>query len=97
MTVAHQASLSMGFSRQAYWNGLPCPPSGNLPDSGIKPLSPAAPASQADSLPLSQQGSPTFIIEDWNEKVGSQGIPGVTDKLGLGVKNEAHQRLTEFH
>ena len=34
--TAHQAPLSMGFSRQEYWSGLPCPPPGNLPDSGIK-------------------------------------------------------------
>ena len=37
-----------------------------------------------------------FIIEDWNAKVGSQEIPGVTGKFGLGVENEAGQRLTEF-
>ena len=37
-----------------------------------------------------------FIIGDWNAKVGSQEIPGVTDKFGLGVQNEAGQRLTEF-
>ena len=36
-TVAHQAPLSMGFSRQEYWSGLPCPPAGDLPDSGIEP------------------------------------------------------------
>ena len=35
-TAAHQAPLSMGFSRQEYWNGLPCPPLGDLPDPGIK-------------------------------------------------------------
>ena len=35
-TVAHQAPLSMGFSRQEYWSGLPCPPAGDLPDPGIK-------------------------------------------------------------
>jgi len=40
-TVTHQAPLSMGFSRQDYWSGLPCPPPGNLPDPGIKPVSPA--------------------------------------------------------
>ena len=34
-TVAHQAPLSMGFSRQEYWSGLPCPPLGDLPDTGI--------------------------------------------------------------
>ena len=38
-TVAHQAPLSMGFSRQEYWSGLPCPPPGDLPDPGIKPIS----------------------------------------------------------
>ena len=37
-----------------------------------------------------------FIIGNWNAKVGSQEIPGVTDKFGLGVQNEAGQRLTEF-
>ena len=47
-TVARQVPLSMGFSRQKYWNGLPFPPPGDLPDPGIKPRSPA---SQADSLP----------------------------------------------
>ena len=37
-----------------------------------------------------------FIIGDWNAKVGSQEIPGITGKFGLGVQNEAGQRLTEF-
>ena len=37
-----------------------------------------------------------FIIGDWNAKVGTQEIPGVTGKFGLGVQNEAGQRLTEF-
>ena len=37
-----------------------------------------------------------FIIEDWNAKVGSQEIPGVTDKFGLGEQNKGGQRLTEF-
>ena len=38
-TVACQAPLSVGFSRQDYWSGLPCRPAGDLPDSGIKPTS----------------------------------------------------------
>ena len=38
-TVAHQSPLSMGFSRQEYWSGLPCLPPGDLPDPGIKPTS----------------------------------------------------------
>ena len=40
-TVAHQAPLSVGFSRQEYWSGLPCPPPGEFPDPGIKWGSPA--------------------------------------------------------
>ena len=47
-TVAHQAPLSVGFSRQEYWSGLPCPPPGDLPDAGIEPRSPTF---QADSIP----------------------------------------------
>jgi len=43
-TVAHQAPLSMGFSRQEYWCGLPCPPPGDLPDTGIQPVSLMSPA-----------------------------------------------------
>ena len=46
---SRQALLSMGFSRQEYWNGLPFPPPGDLPNPGIKPASLASPA---DSLPL---------------------------------------------
>ena len=52
-TVAHQAPLSLGFSRQEYWSGLPFPSPGDLPDSGIKLGSPAL---QADSLPTELQG-----------------------------------------
>ena len=44
--------------RQGYWSGLPCPPPGDLPDSGIKPISPMLPAWQVDSSPLSLWGSP---------------------------------------
>ena len=57
-TVAHQAPLSMGFSWQAYWSGLPSPSPGDLPNPGIKPESPVSPALQADSLPLCHLGSP---------------------------------------
>ena len=42
-TVARQASLSMEFSQQECWSGLPFPPPGDLPDPGFKPVSPAAP------------------------------------------------------
>ena len=49
-----------------------------------------------DLLELTPQKDVLFIIGDWNAKVGSQEIPGVTGKFGLGVKNEAGQRLIEF-
>ena len=61
-TVARQAPLSIGFSRQEYWSGLPCPSPGDLPDPGIEPVSPEAPALQADSLLLSHQGSQYICI-----------------------------------
>ena len=57
-TVARQALLSLGLSRQEYWNGLPCHPPGDLPDPRIEPATPAAPALQANPLPLSHWGSP---------------------------------------
>ena len=53
-TVAHQAPLSMGFSRQEYWSGVPFPSPGALPEE----IGPESPALQADSLPLRHQGSP---------------------------------------
>ena len=43
-TVAHQASLLMGFSRPEYWSGLSCPPPGDLPNPGTKPVSLTSPA-----------------------------------------------------
>ena len=54
-TVACQASLSVEFSRQEYWSGLPFPSPGDLPNSGIKPRSPAQ---QADSIPAQLRGKP---------------------------------------
>ena len=56
--VACQSPLSMGFSRQEYWSGLPLSPTGDLPDPGIKPSSPASPTLQADSLLLKPPGKP---------------------------------------
>ena len=57
-TLDHQAPLSMGFSSQEYWSGLPCPPPGDLPHSEIAPQSPVSPALQVGSLPPAHQGSP---------------------------------------
>ena len=56
-TVARQAPQSMRFSRQEHWSGLPYSPLGDLPDPGIEPESPVAPAVQVESLLLSHWGS----------------------------------------
>ena len=49
-----------------------------------------------DLLELTPKKDVLFITGDWNAKVGSQEIPAVTGKFGLGVQNKARQRLTEF-
>ena len=59
-TVAHQAPLSIGFSRQEYWSGLPFPYPGDLPNPGIEPGSPAL---QADALPSEPPGK--YIYTPW--------------------------------
>ena len=60
-TVAHQAPLFVGFSRQEYWGGLSRPPPEGLPNPGIEPVSPAL---QADSLLLNHWGSPTALARE---------------------------------
>ena len=64
-TVACQAPLSMEFSRQEYWSGLPFPPPGVIPDPGIEPGSPSL---QADSLPSEPPGKPMpslVVVVGW--------------------------------
>ena len=57
-TVARQTPLSMGFSRQECWSGLPCPPPGDLPNPGMEPGSPAL---QADSFLPELPGKPPEV------------------------------------
>ena len=59
-TVPSRAPLSIGFSRQEYWSGLPCSPPGNLPNPGIKPRSPAF---QVNSLLLRHRGKNSCVID----------------------------------
>ena len=59
-TVARQAPLSMRFSRQEYWSGLPFPFPGDLPNPGIEPMSPAL---QADSLPSEPPRKPQTTLQ----------------------------------
>ena len=80
-TVACQAPLSMGFPRQKYWSGLPCPSPGDLPNPGIEPRSPAL---QADSLPSEPTGKPTSGQENFpaviKSPLGAQAILLSTQK-----------------
>ena len=82
-TVAHQAPLFMGFPRQEYWNGLPFPSPGDLPNSGIEPRSPAL---QTDTLPSEAPGKPYTAKETKNKQKAIYGMRvifanNVTDRL----------------
>ena len=66
-TVARQAPLSLGFSRQEHWSGLPCPPPGDLPNPGIKPRSFML---QADSLPSEPAGK-LGALWHWDQRPGA--------------------------
>ena len=64
-------------------------PTSNAKEAGVERF-------YEDLLELTPKKDVLFIIGDWNAKVGSQEIPGVTGKFGFGVQNEAGQRVTEF-
>jgi len=77
LTVAHQDPLSMLFSRQEYWSGLPFPPPGDLPDPGIESTSPASPAqasrfftTEPSGKPISNKCVPLFYLcsaQEWDK------------------------------
>ena len=60
---AHQAPLSMGFSRQEYWSGLSCPLPGDLPDPGIEPVSPESSALAGGFFTTEPPGKPCIVLE----------------------------------
>ena len=62
-TVAHQAPMSMEFSRQEYWSGLPFPPLGDFPNPGIKPESLVSPALAGKFFTTMLPGKPKILIE----------------------------------
>ena len=79
MAVAHQAPPSMGFSRQEYWSGLPFPSPGDLPNSGIKPGSPAL---QADSSPSDSLGKLLWHSQRRKNKINEIQVPGTQKDSG---------------
>ena len=84
-TIASQAPLSMRFSRQEYWSGLPFPSPGDLPNPGIEPRSPAL---QVDSLPAEPPGKPGSDGKESACNAGDLGsIPGLGRSPGEGHCN----------
>ena len=75
-TIAHQAPLSMGFSRQEYWSGLPFPPPGDLPNPGIEPRSLAL---QTDSLPSKSWGKKLPNTKDFTKNMRTNTISKVVE------------------
>ena len=72
ITVACQAPLSMGFSGQEYWSGLPCPSPGDLPNPGIEPASPALAGGFFTTSTTWESHSSTYTREKWNENISLQ-------------------------
>ena len=66
-TVVRQAPLSMGFPRQEYWSGVPCPSSGDLPNPGIKPASLMSPALAGRFFSTVPLGKP-MLLDDTKDK-----------------------------
>ena len=93
-TIACQAPLSLGFSRQEYWSGLPFPFPGDLPDPGIKPRSPAL---QADHLPTelgASHSSREKMVPDIIRNVGRDQVTyGTVGYRCYSYCSEVHCRL----
>ena len=78
LTVARQALLSMGISRQEYWSGLPCPPPGDLPNLGIKPVTLMSSALAGGFFTASTTCDPLFVhSQATHSPPGEAGNPGV--------------------
>ena len=93
-TVTYQAPLSMGFSRQEYWSGLPFPSPGDLPDPGTEPVSPAL---QADALTSEPPGKPTINCKDNIRSDQSLSRVRLCDSVNRSTPGlPVHHQLPEF-
>ena len=86
-TVAYQAPLSMEFSRQEYWSGLPFPSPGDLPDLGIEPTSPTL---QADALPSKPLRKPQMKVK------AAHSCPTLCDPMDYTVHGVLQARILEW-
>ena len=85
-TIARQASLPMGFSRQEYWSGLPCPPLGDLLHPGIEPESLASPALASGFFTTAPPGKPLFPPEEIPvERLECDGVSCAWTAMGASV------------
>ena len=79
-TIAHQAPLSMGFSRQEYWSGMPSPSPGDLPDPGVVPKSLVSPALAGRfftaSIAWNTVASPKMCFLDLEDKCKQRAVSG---------------------
>ena len=83
--VACQVPLPMGFSRQEYWNGLPCPPPGGLPDPGIKPASLMSPALEGGFFTTSTIWEAHIWYESESESEVAQSCPTLCDPIDCSL------------
>ena len=93
-TISHQAPLSVGFSRQAYWSGVPFSSPGDLPYPGIEPASPVSPALKVGFLPSEPSGKPSSILSyspriQWARCKGFRVIFGSGFPAGASGKEPA--------
>ena len=92
-TVAHQAPLSMGFSRQESWSGLPFPSPGAIPDSGIERPTLASPALTGSSLQLALPGKHWgYCWKDWIRVF----IEAICTVSGPSIRLSGHERVFSF-
>ena len=90
-TVAHQASLSTGFSRQEYWMGLPFPPPGDLPDSATEPTSLVSPVLAGRFFTTAPRGKPTHLENHKCTKSNCSAWPSPTSLYS------AYHVAAQFH
>ena len=92
-TVAHQVPLSMEFSRQGYWSGLPCPPPRDFPNPGSKRTPPASPALQAGFFTAEPLEKPTVEYYVAMRRNEADATPWWTLRTLCQVKDTEHKRL----
>ena len=91
-TVVRQAPLSMGFSRQEYWSGLPCLPPGDLPDPGIEPVSLMTPALASGFFTTGATWEAWVMVGEVWAKMGIAGT-GLSGYAGIKGKYTEGQKL----